>query len=251
MNIKFIGTGSGKTSLRRFHSSLLLGHDDYNLLIDCGDGISRALLKSEIPFDGIGGILISHLHPDHYSGLASLLLQMKLIGRKEELNLFVHESIIEFIKKIILQSYIFVDRIGFEINFVAFNDEENLKLKDGFTFASKQNSHLNKYKSYDEGKNLKFSCSSFLFWCNGKTVFYTGDIGDEKDLYMFRGNFFNVIISEISHVGLEDILKSYKELKPEKFVITHIDEEDETALDKFLLNLNEPDREKIYKAYDG
>ncbi|MEO8398834.1 MAG: MBL fold metallo-hydrolase, partial [Ignavibacteriaceae bacterium] len=74
--IKFIGTGSGKTSLKRFHSSFLILNESYNLLVDTGDGISKALLLQNINYNSIDGILISHLHPDHYTGLPLLLVQM-------------------------------------------------------------------------------------------------------------------------------------------------------------------------------
>jgi len=78
LEIKFVGTGSGKTLLKRYHSSFLIKTEAYNLLVDAGDGISRALLNQKVTFDSINGILISHLHPDHYSGLPSLIIQMKL-----------------------------------------------------------------------------------------------------------------------------------------------------------------------------
>jgi ribonuclease Z len=87
VNIIFLGTGSGKTSLKRHHSSLLISSQKHNLLVDCGDGISSALIKQNISFCSIGAILISHMHADHYSGLASLITQMKLVGRKETLTI--------------------------------------------------------------------------------------------------------------------------------------------------------------------
>ena len=66
--LKFIGTGSGKTSLNRFHSSFFIKTSNYNLLIDAGDGESKALLSQGIDFNTIDGILFTHLHPDHYTG---------------------------------------------------------------------------------------------------------------------------------------------------------------------------------------
>ena len=73
MKIKFVGTSSGKASLNRFHSSLLLSSENYNLLVDAGDGISRALLVNGINFNSINGIIFTHLHPDHFSGLPALI----------------------------------------------------------------------------------------------------------------------------------------------------------------------------------
>ena len=72
MVITFIGTGSGEASLKREHSSILISSEKFNLLIDTGDGISKAILKAGIDFNSINGIIFTHLHPDHYSGLAVL-----------------------------------------------------------------------------------------------------------------------------------------------------------------------------------
>ena len=47
MQLTFIGTGSGRTSIDRFHSSLLFTVNDKNILIDAGDSISRAMLKQK------------------------------------------------------------------------------------------------------------------------------------------------------------------------------------------------------------
>ncbi len=105
--IKFIGTGSGKISLNRFHSSFLISTEKFNLLVDAGDGISKALLIQKIDFNSIDGILISHLHADHFSGLPSLIAQMKMNNREKDLSIFANENLINFIKDQ------FIDHISF------------------------------------------------------------------------------------------------------------------------------------------
>jgi ribonuclease Z len=96
LEIKFLGTGSGKASLTRHHSSFLLSIGNYNLLVDAGDGISRAFLLQKIPFNSVDGILFSHFHPDHYAGIVSLIAQMKMESRENKLELFAHEGSIGF-----------------------------------------------------------------------------------------------------------------------------------------------------------
>ncbi|MCU0415336.1 MAG: MBL fold metallo-hydrolase, partial [Ignavibacteriaceae bacterium] len=81
MKITFIGTSSGKVSLTRFHSSLVISSEKYNLLVDAGDGISRAIISNGINFKKINGVLFTHLHPDHFSGLPALIVQMKMMNK--------------------------------------------------------------------------------------------------------------------------------------------------------------------------
>ncbi len=251
MKIRFIGTGSGKTSLQRFHSSIFFSSDSYNLLIDTGDGISKALLSQNINLHLINGILITHLHPDHFSGLGALIVQLKLINRTNELDIYLHQSLVEVVKRYIYNSYLFSERMDFEINYKVFDTEETVKIEDNFTFLSKQNSHLEVYKKYDYLNLLSFSCLSLLLNLQGINVFYTGDIGEKKDLYLFKEHKIDIMISEISHIDFKDLIQAYKTQSVEKLYLTHISDEDETKLEKFYLSINDEDREKIISAFDG
>src|SRR5690554_3521523 len=130
MEIKFVGTGSGQTSLNRYHSSFLINTGGFNLLVDAGDGVSRALMHQKVLYNFIDGVLISHFHPDHYAGLTSLIVQMKMDGRNKPLILFCHSSNAVFLSELIYQSYLFEAKLGFKINIKGFNYERNVKVSD-------------------------------------------------------------------------------------------------------------------------
>jgi ribonuclease BN (tRNA processing enzyme) len=251
LNIRFIGTGSGKTSISRFHSSIFFSSGNYNLLVDAGDGVSKALLLQNINIHMINGILITHLHPDHFSGLSSLIVQMKLINRTNELDIYVHQSLVETVKKYLYYSYIFNEKLDFEINYKVFDVEESVSIEEGFSFITRQNKHLDKYKKYDYLKILSFSCLSVLFKIKDAVIFYTGDIGAKEDLYLFKENKINVMISEISHVELKDLLDAYKVQSIQTIYLTHISDEDEIGLEKLHSFLNDKEKRKIVIAYDG
>ncbi len=251
MKIKFIGTGSGITSLKRFHSSLLFSEPKYKLLIDAGDGISKALLTQKISFNSINGIVISHLHPDHFSGLSSLIVQMKISGRRNDLNIFIHNNLVKLIKIYLYQSYIFNERLGFKLNYVGFEHEERIKLTTELSFISKQNSHLDHYKAFDKGNTLSFSCSSFLFQYRDKDIFYSGDMGGKNDLYLFGDTKPKVLITEISHIDISDILTILRSFEKGKIILTHISDEDEIKLERLFNSLNKKELKRITTAYDG
>jgi ribonuclease BN (tRNA processing enzyme) len=249
--IKFIGTGSGKASLHRHFSSFIIYFQNYNLLVDAGDGISRALLSQKISFSDINGILLTHLHPDHYSGLASLIVQMNLIGRSSELEIMIHKNLKNIIENFLYHSYIFKEKIGFKILIKTFNHDEIFKLNDSLGFIGRQNSHLKKYEMYADEKDLDFSCSSFLFIANNRNIFYSGDIGSKEDIYLFKDNRIDLIISEITHVNIEDLLEAYKNLKPEKLYFTHLSDEDEENLVRLKNKLSPKEKNSIIIAFDG
>ena len=251
MKIQFIGTGSGKTSLSRFHSSFLILSGAYNLLVDCGDGISKALLSQNITYNSINGILISHLHPDHFCGLSALIIQMKINQRIIDLEIYINESLIEVVKDFIYRSYIFKEKMDFNINYIPFRNEQSYKIIDNFEFISKQNSHLDSYKVYDSSKILSFSSSSFLFTLDGLNIQYTGDIGKTQDIMLFKEFNIHTLISEISHINIPELLTSANLLKVEKLILTHISDEDESSLLKFKNTQNENILFGIITAYDG
>jgi ribonuclease Z len=251
LEIKFIGTGSGKTSIKRFHSSILFLSEDYHLLVDSGDGISKALLTQNVHYNSIDGILISHLHPDHFSGLSALIIQMKLTKRTTNLDIFINESLIEVVKDFIYHSYIFNDRIHFNINYIPIVYDNPYTIDKNFSFIAKQNTHLDSYKANDRAKRLSFSCSSFLFALNSIKVHYTGDIGAAEDITLFKDFNADILISEISHITVQDVITAAGLLNIKKLVLTHISDEDE----QLILNLknlqNNGENMEIISAYDG
>jgi ribonuclease Z len=246
LKIIFIGTGSGKTSLNRFHSSLLINALDYNLLVDAGDSVSRAILTLNIPFNSINGILISHLHPDHFSGIGSLIVQMKMNKRKESLSIFIHQTLVKTLENFLSESYIFKERIEFPVHYKAFEFNTEIRIAQELGFLTRGNTHLYKYKKY--GSSISPACGSFLFSSGNKKIIYTGDIGSNEDLYLFKDTAVDIYITESSHIDFSDILNMSELLKPGKIVITHLSDEDIPGLKE---NIGKSKKDSIILAEDG
>jgi ribonuclease Z len=248
----FIGTSSGKTSLNRFHSSFLISSSNYNLLIDAGDGVSKALLMQQVSYDLIDGILFSHLHPDHYTGLAALIVQMKMIERKKTLDVFIHSELADVIWNFLIQSYLFPDRIGFEIKYHRFTENAKFKINDDISFIPRQNSHLDSVSKLDDHKSRSYSSSSFLLSVDDNNIHYTSDVGEKNDLLLFRDNKIDCLISEVTHVNLEDIITAAdKSHLQGQIILTHIDDDDVISIQKFILKLPSRLKKKIIIASDG
>ena len=225
--------------------------ENYNLLVDCGDGISKALLTQNISFNSINGILITHLHPDHFSGIATLIVQMKMYDRINRLDIFVNSSLTDVVKNFIFQSYLFQEKMDFEMNFVGFDENKSTTINKYFRFISKQNSHLTKYEKYDYNNELSFSCSSFLFKAEDKNIFYSGDIGGKNDLFLFNDFNFDLFITEITHFEKGELAEALRKLNPAKVCFTHISDDDENEIEKLTAELNREEKGKFVVANDG
>ncbi len=230
MEIIFIGTGSGKTSLTRNHSALLISSQNTKLLVDAGDGISKALLLSGINYNSINDIIISHFHPDHLSGLPSLLNQMKMNRREKPLNIFCPGDP-KVLKNYIETTLVFFKRLGFNVNLLALNESE-IKLNDEMSFKTKKNSHLKKY-SDEKPVGVVLISLSVLFTVKDKNILYTGDVGSPADLYLFKEK-PDIIISEITHISKNDIITALEKLNPKMLIVTHIEDNLEVELNEFI-----------------
>lgn len=246
MKIIFIGTGSGKTSLKRNHSSFIITNRRYKLLVDAGDGISKALLVAKVSYNSINGILITHLHADHYAGLPSLIVQMKMNKRREQLDLFVHKDIARTVRDFIHHSYLFKEKLNFKLNVIDLKENAEIAVGEKFSVKFRQNSHLDEYIKFDHTKRLKFPCGSFLFNVNNINIFYSGDIGSERDLRLFDDYKINYAISETTHVEMNEIMNYYLNAKPKILFLTHIGEEA-----KIRNKIQGTYQDKIIAAYDG
>lgn len=69
----FLGTSASAPSVRRNLPALVVKHDEFRFLVDCGEGTQRQILQSGIGFKRLNRILITHGHLDHILGLAGLL----------------------------------------------------------------------------------------------------------------------------------------------------------------------------------
>lgn len=252
MKIKFVGTSSGKTTLNQFHSSILLSSENYNLLIDAGDGISRALLSSEINFNTVNGIIFTHLHPDHFSGLPSLIVQMKMLNRKIPLEIYIHQSLKNIIEDFLLRSYILPERMNFKILYRTFTDNEFIDISKNFSFTARKNSHLEELEKYRAvHPSISLYTASMLFKAEGKKIIYTSDIGSVEDLFLFKELSSDIYITETTHLEPPDLIQAISKIEADKIYLTHLSNEDLLKVSEILASIPVQLQHRIIVAKDG
>ena len=86
MQVTFLGTGAAMPTGERNQTGLLLedaGGDADPLLIDCGSGAMHGLAATDVGYEGIGTVLLTHHHLDHVSDLLPLLKARWLAGETD------------------------------------------------------------------------------------------------------------------------------------------------------------------------
>lgn len=83
MRLTIIGSGDAFGSGGRFHTCFLVETAKGTLLLDCGASALVALKARAVDLDRIDGILLSHLHGDHFGALPFLLLDWQFLTRRQ------------------------------------------------------------------------------------------------------------------------------------------------------------------------
>ena len=83
MRVTFIGSGNAFGSGGRFNTCFLLAGRECRLLIDCGASSLVALRHHFVDPNDIDGVVVSHLHGDHFGGLPFLLLDAKHMSKRK------------------------------------------------------------------------------------------------------------------------------------------------------------------------
>jgi ribonuclease Z len=86
--VTILGNNSALPAYDRHPTSQVVTLDQFQFLVDCGEGTQMQLARYKIRRSRINHIFISHLHGDHYFGLPGLITSMGLLGRENDLHLF-------------------------------------------------------------------------------------------------------------------------------------------------------------------
>src|SRR5262249_43828450 len=76
--LTFLGTSASVPSSERNHPGLLVETEGSRVLIDCGEGTQRQLLRSGAGFRRLDRILLTHGHLDHVLGIPGLFSTLRL-----------------------------------------------------------------------------------------------------------------------------------------------------------------------------
>jgi ribonuclease Z len=87
LSVLFLGTAGSMPTVQRAPSSLLVRRGGDRILIDCGEGAQRQLLRS-VGLPEIEHVFITHYHADHFLGLPGMLKTFALRGRELPLTVY-------------------------------------------------------------------------------------------------------------------------------------------------------------------
>ncbi|MEO8561866.1 MAG: ribonuclease Z [bacterium] len=85
--VRLLGTSASRPTVERNVASLAIVREGETLLIDCGEGTQRQMMRYGVSF-GLEDIFFTHFHADHVIGVIGLMRTMSLQGRTDPLRLW-------------------------------------------------------------------------------------------------------------------------------------------------------------------
>ena len=83
MRLRIIGSGDAFGSGGRFNTCFLIETAKTRLLVDCGASSLVALKAHGLDLNSVDGIVLSHLHGDHFGALPFLSLDAQFVAQRE------------------------------------------------------------------------------------------------------------------------------------------------------------------------
>jgi len=135
LSVFFAGTGGSVPTSRRGLPALLISRGGERILVDCGEGTQRQLLRS-IGLADFDEIFLTHLHADHWLGLPGLLKTFDLRGRDTPLRIHGPRGLRDLIDGVMR----YAGRTAYKLYLVELEPDELLE-RDGYTIEVVPVSH--------------------------------------------------------------------------------------------------------------
>ena len=99
--LTFLGTSASVPSADRNHPGLLVEAGSDRILVDCGEGTQRQLLRSGVGFRRLDRLLLTHGHFDHVLGIPGLFSTLRLQQSPELMSIHGSPSTLDVVARML------------------------------------------------------------------------------------------------------------------------------------------------------
>ena len=134
--VTFLGTSSATPTKESVVATTSVQFAGEIFLVDCAEGAQQRMMQSKTSMFKVKNLTISHWHGDHFFGLPGFLNTLNLLGRREELNLWVPSKAVA--KKFV--DFMGLSVLGFKVSLHELR-EGVVYEKDNFTVSAVRLKH--------------------------------------------------------------------------------------------------------------
>jgi ribonuclease Z len=100
-DLTFLGTSASVPSAERNHPSILVEAGSHRILVDCGEGTQRQLLRCGAGFRRLDRLLLTHDHFDHVLGIPGLFSTLRLRQSAEIMTIHGSPSTLDVVVRML------------------------------------------------------------------------------------------------------------------------------------------------------
>ena len=137
LSLRFLGTSASRPTIERGVSAIALVREGETMLIDCGEGTQRQMMRYGVSF-ALGDIFFTHFHTDHFLGLLGLLRTLTLQARAEPLRIWGPRGTVAMLKK---ADGLGVERLSFPLEIAEITPGVSIARDGGYSILPFQVDH--------------------------------------------------------------------------------------------------------------
>ncbi|MDD2707603.1 MAG: MBL fold metallo-hydrolase [Verrucomicrobiae bacterium] len=226
VKIYLLGTASGIPTWNRYCESVAIAIDGGIYMMDAGEPCSASLVRKGVDLNSIRAVFISHLDPDHCSGLPMLIQTLELSQKRTApLTVYIPGNESSKVRDYLRMMYLPQEALCFKVDFLDISPKTLLKDGTASVTAHSTGHVAGRLKYWAEKKGIRgdFSRESFSFKLTaaGKNILYTGDVREMSDLDGCIDG-VDVLLGELAHMEPRKFFDYLKDKKIPQVICLHI-----------------------------
>jgi ribonuclease BN (tRNA processing enzyme) len=219
--LRVLGSGDAFNAGGALHSAYLLEGPAKSILLECGPSILAGLKRAKIDTLSIDSVLISHLHGDHFGGIAYLFMEYAFVQRrKTPLKLFGPPGLEERVVRV--HTALYSEKIFRKLNF----EIEYGEVRPGDTFRLADN----EVEAFEVPHSAEpFSLGYRVTTPDDQRVLFSGDsawtdefIEKSRDVDLFLCECCTLKPETPVHISYAELLAKRDQLGCKKLLLTHL-----------------------------
>jgi ribonuclease BN (tRNA processing enzyme) len=218
VRVHILGSGNAFSDGGRANAAMHVTAPGVSLLLDCG-GSALPAIKKHIDPAAIEAVAVTHLHGDHFGGIAYLALEQHFAGRKKELVCGGPPSLdrrLRAAEQALYPDFFGQVALGFPLRTIVLGAEP-VRLGGAMVSALPV-----RHVSLAEPHGLRVAVG-------GKLVAYSGDarwsaelaaVAQGADLFVCEASSFDK--TDPAHISYREVMAHRNELGAERIVLTHL-----------------------------